>query len=310
MGVQGLIAVTGASGYIGKVFTRLAEAQGHRLVKLGRQASGFTNWTLDAEALTFPAQPLNAVVHLAHDWTDLREPLENRNVKGTRRLFEAVRAHSPAAAIILASSLSARISGGNVYGRIKAGQEAVCRDFGGISARIGLVFGGTPQGQMKTLLQMVRWPILVVPGGRILVQPIYVSDVAEILLYLARGGGDWSGTYIAAGEPVRLLTFLEFLATGIGRCPVMSLSLPLLPIRMVLTIAGTMKILCPLRERVGGLAATSIYWPAGPYASTGKPSSNFGAEQCKLPVDLSWVAQKRRGHDDRSISVNAKSQGA
>ena len=61
MGDQGLIAVTGASGYIGKVFTRLAEAQGHQIAKLGRQTQGFASWTLEAEDVKLPAQPLKAV---------------------------------------------------------------------------------------------------------------------------------------------------------------------------------------------------------------------------------------------------------
>ena len=200
MGDEGLIAVTGASGYIGKAFTRLAEDQGHQIAKLGRQTFG--------EDLTLPAQPLKAVIHLAYDWTDLSDAPENRNVRGTRRLFEAIRTHSPNATIVLASSVSARLFGGNVYGRIKAAQEDVCREFEGISARIGLVFGGKPRGQMKTLMQIARCPILVVPGGQILVQPIHVSDVAAILLNLACRGRQWSGTYIVAGEPVRTLDFL------------------------------------------------------------------------------------------------------
>src|SRR5262245_30784578 len=133
MDEEGLIAVTGASGYIGRAFTALAEARGYQILKLGRRP-GFTSWTLEAENVTLPAQPLMAVVHLAHDWADLRESPENRNIGGTRRLFKAVRAHSPDAVIVLASSVSARMSGGNVYGRIKAVQEAVCHDFGGISA--------------------------------------------------------------------------------------------------------------------------------------------------------------------------------
>jgi nucleoside-diphosphate-sugar epimerase len=306
---QGLIAVTGASGYIGKVFTTLAEARGHQIAKLGRQTSGFTSWMLEADDLTLPAQPLKAVMHLAHDWTDLREPPENRNITGTRRLFEAVRAHSPDATIVLASSVSARVSGGNVYGRIKAAQEDVCREFGGISARIALVFGGKSQGQMKTLIKIARCPILAVPGGQILVQPIHVSDVAEILLHLAHRGGRWSGTYIAAGEPVRLLTFLEFLATATGRRTVVSLSLPLLPIRLVLAVAARMNILRQLRERVEGLAATSICWPAGPRASTGKLGADRSAER-ELPVDLRWVAQKRHCYHDDLANMHHESQRA
>ena len=301
MGDEGLIAVTGASGYIGQAFTAVAEARGYQILKLGRRP-GFTSWTLDAENLTLPAQPLRAVVHLAHDWTDLRESPENRNIRGTRRLFEAVRAHSPGAVIVLASSVSARVAGGNVYGRIKAAQEAACHDFGGISARIGLVFGGKPQGQMKTLTQIAQCPILLVPGGHILVQPIHVSDVAEVLFYFVRNGQRWSGTYVAAGEPVRLLTLLEFLATAFRRHPIVSLSLPLLPIRLVLALATRMNILHQLRERVEGLAATSTFWPAGPSAGSGKLG--------EPPVDLRWAAQKRHWCNDNLANVQHERQRA
>lgn len=300
MANQGIIVVTGASGYIGRVFAALAEARGQQLTKLGRRTCGFTEWSLEAEDLILPPQPLKAVVHLAYDWTDLRESPENRNIGGTRRLFEAVRAHSPNATIILASTVSARVSGGNIYGRIKAAQENVCSEFGGISARIGLVFGGKPQGQMKVLTQLARCPILAVPGGRIFVQPIHVSAAAEILLTLAHRGAGWSGTYIAAGEPVPLLTFLEFVATSIGSRPVLSFSLPLLPVRLMLAVAARIKLFPQLRERVEGLAANSLYWPPGPDASTSTLGAGWRAE-LEPPADLRWQAQKQHWYHENDF---------
>ena len=105
---------------------------------------------------------------------------------------------------------------------------------------------------------------MMVPGGQILVQPIHVSDVAEILLYLARRRGSRSGTYIVAGEPVRLLTFLEFRCNGDWTPPGhFAFAASTLQSRLVLALAARMKILCQLRERVEGLAATSLSWPAG-----------------------------------------------
>jgi len=80
------IAVTGASGFIGK----------HLMARLGKEAHPLTvRGNLDGLAGT------DAVVHLAGEpvsqrWTkEVREKIRSSRVQGTRRLVEAMRAHPP-----------------------------------------------------------------------------------------------------------------------------------------------------------------------------------------------------------------------
>lgn len=95
------IAVTGASGLIGRALLAVLEADGHEAIKIARKASGASreNVLWDPAARTIDLNGLegvDAVVHLAGEsivgrWTDaLRHKILKSRVDGTRLIAETI----------------------------------------------------------------------------------------------------------------------------------------------------------------------------------------------------------------------------
>ena len=93
-----LIAITGASGFIGSALTPFLEKDGHKILSVSRSTSGDVLWDpisrqIEAEKL----EGVDAVIHLAGEniaskrWTDKqkRKILESR-VEGTKLLTKSI----------------------------------------------------------------------------------------------------------------------------------------------------------------------------------------------------------------------------
>lgn len=109
------IAVTGASGLIGRALVPALRAQGHRVLRLVRKTATSADevqWdpkagTVDLEALAGP----RAVIHLAgagvgdHRWTDAyKQEIRDSRVLGTRTIATAMAALQPKPAVLVAGS--------------------------------------------------------------------------------------------------------------------------------------------------------------------------------------------------------------
>lgn len=109
------IAVTGASGLIGRALVPALRAQGHRVLRLVRKTATSADevqWdpkagTVDLEALA----GTRAVIHLAgagvgdHRWTDAyKQEIRDSRVLGTRTIATAMAALQPKPAVLVAGS--------------------------------------------------------------------------------------------------------------------------------------------------------------------------------------------------------------
>jgi len=200
----GHIVLTGASGYIGRHFLKLALLSNFQVTILSRRPVAFCDksltrwfdWSLGKpppdEAFqtnnTFSAP--TAIVHLAHAWYDNDdEQRDNRaddiNIFGMKLLIKAAHTHR-IQRFIFASSMAAREDAPNFYGRTKWDLEQLLEGLDEVAARIGLVYGGQQAGLWKTLCTIVKMsPLLpMVESGRPS-QPIHVDDVSEGLIRLA-----------------------------------------------------------------------------------------------------------------------------
>ncbi|WP_445492899.1 NAD-dependent epimerase/dehydratase family protein [Rhodopseudomonas sp. RCAM05734] len=210
------VAVTGATGYIGRiVVARLLDA-GAGVVALSRRrppaATDWRRYDLSEPLQQDALDGIDAVIHLAAQ-THLG-PFADAGIElvALDRLIEAARKQS--ATLVFVSSQAAQDNAPTGYGQSKWRCEKSVLAAGGIVVRPGLVYGGAEQGLFGTLCRLVRASPVVphfVPAPNI--QPVHVEDLAEALLACATRQQVVSGSYqIAAPEPVGFSTFLKLLA--------------------------------------------------------------------------------------------------
>ena len=269
------LMITGGTGYIGARFVSLARRQGHRTTILGRRPGTLGDdpgvrqfrWTLgeappqDAFADDAGFGPIDALVHLAHEWHSEHPEKADENLLGTERLLDAVRQHN-VGRIVFCSSVSAREEALNRYGRVKWAIEQMLKPPREVAARVGVVYGGPALGQWGTICAMVRTtPVLPVPSAGTFIQPIHLDEVCAGLLALALSPGLEKPAYgLAGSDPLTFRRFLELIARNLyGR----RLTVVSVPIWLALAGAGItgFRPFVPTvdRERILGLAgATTI----------------------------------------------------
>ena len=249
------LIVTGGTGYIGARLVDMARAEGRKVTVLARRNAGWKLGDPIPPGVFDPTASAQAVIHLAHDWTNIggEDAKTNLNRTGTRVLAEAAR--DAGARFVFVSSQSARAGAANVYGRTKWEIEQQLTGPRDVSGRVGVVFGGPLKAQYGLLCRLVGIaPVLPMIDPWREVQPIHLDEVCRGLLLLA--DNDMTGWVGLAGpEP---LSFGKFLKTLAGTLYGKSLPIVPIPLRLAL-LACDVTAKLPLlptvdRERVLGLA--------------------------------------------------------
>jgi nucleoside-diphosphate-sugar epimerase len=263
------LILTGADGYIGSRLAEMALARGCEVTALNRRETSPVRgvrtfaWRLGAPlpaaALADHPAEAQALVHLAHDWTQATPgPDEGAlNIEGTRLLLQGARAH--AMRFVFVSSQSARADAANVYGRVKWRIEQLLTGDREIAARVGLVYGGPRQGQYGTLSRLSALsPVLPMIDAWRPVQPIRLDEVCEGLLRLAEadpGVGGWFG--LAGPEGVPFGDVLREFARELHGKRLRILPVPLRLALLACDVLARSRVgPKPNRERILGLAGT------------------------------------------------------
>jgi nucleoside-diphosphate-sugar epimerase len=261
------VLLTGARGYIG---ARLSEI----LRKQGAEVTTLDGWRLGQPV---PALgPVDAIIHLAHDWHSA-----DVNQRGTELLLQAARARG-VKRFVFVSSMSARSDAPNRYGRVKAAVEGLLQAPGELAARVGLVYGGPPQGLYGTMMRLTRLPVLPMIDAGQKIQPIHLDEVCDGLIRMATEPTLTKPVYrLASNQPMTFGAFLGVLGRAChGRAPL------LLPIPSSLAlIAADLSAKVPLlptvdRERVLGLAGIRV--------------QDSAADLAELDLELAPVLSRRR----------------
>jgi nucleoside-diphosphate-sugar epimerase len=199
-----MIAVTGASGYVGGVLAA-ALAVEHRVLRLVRTPlkENDVRWSFQTSAAEaaamLRAHGVTRIVHAAWDMkaVSLRE-MESGCVAGSLRLIEA--AAAVGAGVIFISTISAFEGARSAYGRAKLQVERAVLDGGGVVLRLGLVQGdGGMYGQLRRSIATSR-VIPCIGDGR---APQYLLPEAQLTGFIRR---------LARGEQLdarRLITLAE-----------------------------------------------------------------------------------------------------
>ena len=180
-----MIAITGATGYLGGLLCAALAERGQavrRLTRRPQRAGSDVFFALDAP---FPPGGLDGVdtlIHAAYDFRPRREAdLRRLNVDGSRRLLEAARREG-VRRVLFVSSIAAYAQSRSAYGRLKWALEQDVAALGGTSIRPGLVFGRERGGLFAALDRVVRRAPLVPdfgPAARLYV--IHASDLLAIV---------------------------------------------------------------------------------------------------------------------------------
>jgi 2-alkyl-3-oxoalkanoate reductase len=197
------VALTGASGFVGRHLLERMLAEGLQVRALWRAAGAPAHPCLEIcpgalespEALAALVRGCDAVVHVAAAIRGrTADQFDAVNVAGARRLAEAVAAHAPRARLVALSSLAAREPGLSWYAASKAAGEAVLLSSGQDWAilRPPAVYGPGDPALAPLWRALARgWlPRLGPPAARFSL--LYVDDLVEAVMRL-----------LALREPVR-----------------------------------------------------------------------------------------------------------
>jgi len=206
-----IVAVTGASGYLGRAVARDLVAAGHEVRTLQRRASGVDGVTdvlgsiTDRDALSRTLEGVEGVIHLAAKVSLAGDPAKFRsvNVEGTRLLLEEAErrgvsrfvnvsspsvAHSGSALEGVGAEPASPAHARGEYARTKAEAELLALDRDSDAMRVvvirpHLVWGpGDPQLVGRILDRARRGRLPLLDGGRALIDSTYIDNAASGLV--------------------------------------------------------------------------------------------------------------------------------
>lgn len=210
------VAVTGATGYVGRAVVNALAGQGVNVIALTRRPPAQrVEWrTYDLREAVAPGllDGVTAVIHLAAETGRSAAVDVEGEVAALEKLAEACRRQG--ARLVFVSSQTAHPNAPTGYGRAKWLCEQVAHRANGVVVRPGQVYGGAEAGLFGLLCRLVQLsPIVPAFTPQPNVQPVHVDDLASGLITCALEPGlDGGMLEIAASAPVGFTTFLRLIA--------------------------------------------------------------------------------------------------
>jgi nucleoside-diphosphate-sugar epimerase len=286
-----ILALTGATGFVGGALLEQALVAGHQVRALARRAQperrGVT-WISgardDAQAHSALVATAGAVVHVAGAVNARdRAGFAAANVAGTRAVVEAAKVWG-VVRFVHVSSLAAREPSLSNYGWSKAGAEAEVAASGldWTIVRPPGVYGPGDMEQRDLFRAARRGVVPLPPNGQLSI--IHVDDLARLLLTLAEqpstvaGGGGGAHAIYEPASPDGALRYTDFaraIAAAVGR---RALALPLPAALLRLAARGD----ALFRGADAKLTADRVAYMVHP---------DWTADPAKAPPPALWRAQ-------------------
>lgn len=216
-----MIAITGATGYLGGLLCSTLARRGlavRRLTRRPQPGGSDAFFALDAPVPPGTLAGVETLIHAAHDFRPRREAdLRRLNVDGSRQLFDAARREG-VGRVLLVSSIASYARSRSAYGRVKWTLEQDVASLGGTSVRPGLVFGRERGGLFASLDRVVgRAPLLPDLGVAARLYVIHALDLLGIVsAWLEQAGGAPAIIPAAWPEAYTLRQVLEVIAAAAG----------------------------------------------------------------------------------------------
>ena len=218
------IAVSGATGFVGRHVVQRLEAAGDEVVALSRR-TGFDLAAPDQVALREALAGCDAVIHCAGINREIgTQTYDAVHVRGTEALVEAAQATGVGHISVL-SFLRARPDGPTAYHRTKWAAEAIIResDIPYTVLKAGVIHGRGDHMLDHLSHALYTFPVFGLVGMREQpVRPVAVDDVARILEAAATGDERLRNETVAVVGPdeMPLGEAVRRVADTIGRQPV------------------------------------------------------------------------------------------
>lgn len=253
------VLVTGATGYVGRhVVARLVKdgfavralvRKGSDRSVLAGEAEFFEAGVTDRNALNGACNGCFAVIHLVGIINEVEDTMEHIHVDGTRNLVDEARLAGVKRFVYL-SGLGSRPNAVARYHKTKYAAEQIVAQSGleGYSFPSSIIFG--PEDEFVNLFvtfarniadpRYPPWPIMpAIGGGKTVLQPIWVEDVAEILSKACAPDFPKTlppGTYEIGGpEPLTVKEIMKIAVRAAGTTRVF-VPVPLFAARIVATL--------------------------------------------------------------------------
>jgi nucleoside-diphosphate-sugar epimerase len=253
------VAITGASGYLGRVIRSALDASGWRTIGLVRSPPPD-----DPDAIPFtlgdridPAilEGVDALIHCAYDLSlTSRRAIWDVNVTGTEQLLDAALAARVERSLVI-SSTAAYLGTEQIYGRAKLAKEDIAKARGGVVIRPGLVFGPHAGGMVGSLSKASALPVVPLLAGRSHIYTVHEDDLAGAVLTLTTmRDPPTSPVVVAHPEPVNVGALLRSLAAAQGS-RTRFVPVPWQPVFWMLRLAEMARVHLPFRaDSLWGLA--------------------------------------------------------
>lgn len=212
-----VIAVTGASGFVGRHLVPFLSSCGHQCRSIAR---------IELDAPLEALRGADAVIHLAAI-AHTNAATELDYIRVNRDLPIALAKAAGAAGVsrfVFVSSTHALTHRDTAYGRAKADAEAALLDMSGIDIRIArppLVYGPGAKANMGSLARLCRSPLPLPFAGETAPRSlVFVENLVSALLFLAETERMPEKAYMVTDpEPASLAMIVEELRAGRGRPP-------------------------------------------------------------------------------------------
>lgn len=160
----------------------------------------------DKKLLIEGLKNVNSVIHLAALVSGKDKKLFYKtNVLGTKNLVEACLSAGVKNIIFISSRLADSTYGKNVYGQTKLEAEEIIKKSGlnFIILRPALIYGENDKDLTRIIKIIKRFPLIPILGdGNYYLQPVYVKDIVNTIIFILKNNIFNKKTYNLAGEPI------------------------------------------------------------------------------------------------------------
>jgi nucleoside-diphosphate-sugar epimerase len=239
-----IIAITGASGFIGSALVKKLKSAENKIIALGRskiaEADQNIFFSLDSENSSFSLGGIDCLIHCAYDFAPTNfAAIKKINFDGSVRLFEMAK-RDGVKNIIFISTTSAFANSISNYGKVKFLIEKYADEISASVVRPGLVFGENCGGIVGALRSFVKkFPFAPLIGkGDQLFYPCHIDDLTSLIEFIVKKPQFNSQNPIVAAcaKPIKFRQIIEKFA-GAENKKITMIAIPYWVIFSVLKIA-------------------------------------------------------------------------